>query len=477
MVGLHLFIRKNVVLEHFFLTLLSFCTKIIDMRRYILDSLKTWKKSHNRKPLMLFGARQVGKTWLTREFASTEYNDLIELNFFTNGSLKEIFAQDITPEYIIRQLEIKFNKSIDAKRTLLFFDEVQESERAMDSLKAFNDLAPEYHIVAAGSFLGVMMGRRPVGQTDQITLYPMSLCEFLEAAGNDMLADAINSLDFQLLSGLAAMAETLLKQYYYIGGMPAAVLEFVTSGDLDKVREVQNRLLLDYKGDFSKHIGVHDIPKVGMLWDSIPVHLMKEKKKFVYKEIKTGARSAEFENAMQWLVDTGLVHKVNRVDNPKIPLSANQSFGIFKLYMIDIGLFGAKAEISPRDIMSPNANVSDNFYGSVAEQFVCQELKSARHVSWQTRALFYWGREKSQAELDFLMQYKGEIIPIEVKSARHTKAKSLQVYMREYKPAYTVHTSLKNYGAEGNLYSIPLYTIGKLFDFFDWTMTGKITVA
>jgi predicted AAA+ superfamily ATPase len=434
------------------------------MRRYLIDSIKTWKNSPNRKPLLLYGARQVGKTWLIREFAASDYDTLIELNFSTNESLKEIFAENISPKHIIEQLEIKFNKSIDPNRTLLFFDEIQEAQRAMDSLKAFNELAPEYHIAAAGSFLGVMTGRKPVGQTDQLTLYPMSFCEFLEAAGHNMLAEAINRGDTKVLSGLSSKTETLLKQYYYVGGMPAAVLEFVSSGDLNRVREIQNNLLIDYKGDFSKHISVYDFPKVGMLWDSIPVHLTKEKKKFVYKEIKTGARAAEFENAMQWLVDTGMVYKINRIENPQIPLTANQSFGFFKLYMLDIGLFGAKTEISPRDIFSPNVDISDNFNGAMAEQFVCQELKCTRYDSWQTKSLFYWSREKSQAELDFLIQYDGEIIPIEVKSARHTKSKSLQVYSQEYKPKYAVRTSLKNFGVEGNLYSIPLYMIGNLFN-------------
>jgi predicted AAA+ superfamily ATPase len=434
------------------------------MERDILESLKNWKNSQNRKPLMLFGARQVGKTWLVRDFAALEYNTFIELNFYTNDSLKEIFTRDITPKHIIQQLEIKFNKTIDPARTLLFFDEIQESQRAMDSLKAFNDLAPEYHIVAAGSFLGVMMGRKPVGQTDHLTLYPMSFCEFLEAAGHNMLADAINQCDTNALLGLASMTETLLKQYYYVGGMPEAVQEYITSGDLDRVREIQSKLLIDYRGDFSKHISVHDIAKVGILWDSIPIHLAKEKKKFMYKEIKTGARAAEFENAMQWLVDTGLVHKINRIDNPQIPLSTNQTFGFFKLYMLDIGLFGAKAEISPRDIFAPNVDISDNFNGAMAEQFVCQELKCVRHDSWHLNPLYYWGREKSQAELDFLTQHNGEIIPIEVKSARHTKAKSLQVYIQEYKPKYAVRTSLKNYGVEGSMHSIPLYMISKLLE-------------
>jgi len=359
-------------------------------------------------------------------------------------------------------LEALFGRTIDPAKTLLFFDEIQESQRAMDSLKSFNDMAPEYNLIAAGSFLGVMMGRKPVGQTDHITLYPMSFYEFLEAAGHEHALKIIQERDEIALRGISALLSDLLKQYYFVGGMPSAVLEYITSGDLSKVRDVQNKLLVDYKGDFSKHIGIHDIPKVGMIWDSIPVHLTKEKKKFVYKEIKSGARAVEFENAMQWLVDTGLVYKINRVENPQIPLIANQSFGIFKLYMLDIGLFGAKAEISARDIFSPNVDITGNFNGALAEQFVCQELKSSKIGS-----LFYWGRENAQAELDFLIQKDGEIIPIEVKSAKHTKAKSLLVYMNEYKPKYAIRTSLKNYGIEGNLYSVPLYMIS---DFKKYTL-------
>ena len=427
------------------------------MKRHIMESLENWKKSPNRRPLLLFGARQVGKTWLVRDFAAANYANLIELNFFTNDSLKRLFETDISPKHIIRQLEAIFGKTIIPSETLLFLDEIQESQRAMDSLKTFNDLAPEYNIIAAGSFLGVMMGRRPVGQTDQITLFPMSFYEFLDALGHEQLVRILRNRNEAEINGLSYMLTDLLKQYFYTGGMPAAVSEYKRSGDFNKVREIQNNLLVDYKGDFSRHIGLHDIPKTGILWDSIPRHLVKEKKKFVYKEIKTGGRAAEFENAMQWLVDTGLVYKINRVDNPLCPLTAHQSIGIFKLYMMDIGLFGAKAEISTQDIFSPNVDISGSFHGALAEQFVCQELKAAK-----VSPLFYWGREKSLAELDFITQYKGEIIPVEVKSSVHTKAKSLEVYIKQYKPTFAVRTSLKNFGMKNNLYSVPLYMISDL---------------
>ena len=432
------------------------------MIRKLKKDLEDWKKSSNRKPLLLYGARQVGKTWLIRDFATSNYDNLVELNFLTNESLKNIFNKDISPQYIIQQLEIRFNTKINPDKTLLFFDEIQESERAMDVLKSFNELAPQYNIIAAGSFLGVMSGRKPVGQTDQLIIYPMSFCEFLEAIGHNMLAAAIKEHDTNTITSNADVLENHLRQYFYVGGMPAPVLEFITSGNTEKVREIQNELLFDYKGDFSKHIrNPYTTPKIRMLWDSIPMHLFKENKKFIYKNIKVGGRASEFEEAMQWLKDTGLIYKINKVETPKIPLTMHYKEDYFKLYMLDIGLFCAKAEISPSDIFLPNNNnLIDNMNGALAEQFVLQELKTAG-----VSPLFYWGRDGSSiAEIDFITQANSEIIPIEVKSGANTKAKSLMVYIKEYQPKYVVRTSLKNYGIMNNLYSIPLYMISKLID-------------
>ena len=426
------------------------------MKRDALKSLKNWKNSVKRQPLLLNGVRQVGKTWLVREFARTEFDDLIEINFLADETVRHIFAGNVIPAYLISQLEAHFGRKIDPARTLLFLDEIQESQRAMDSLKTFNDAGGDYHIIAAGSFLGVMLGRKPVGQTDQITLYPMSFCEFLDAMGNEILADAIHRRDIDIITGASDLLETFLKQYFYVGGMPAAVLEYTTSKDWQKTREIQNKLLADYRGDFSKHISVHDIAKVAMLWDSIPVHLAKEKKKFIYKEIKHGSRAAGFENAMQWLVDTQLVHKINRVENPQIPLAAYQSPNIFKLYMLDIGLLCAKSDISPRDIIAPTADITKSMNGALAEQFVCQELKAAG-----VSPLFYWARENSQAEVDFITHGRDGVVPIEVKSGLRTQAKSLNVYIKQYKPKHAVRTSLRNYGIENDLYSVPLYMISE----------------
>jgi len=428
------------------------------MERYAIKDLKNWKNSPNRKPLLLYGARQVGKTWLVRDFATSNYDDLIELNFFSDESLKAVFAKDLAPGHIIQQLELRFNKKIDPSRTLLFFDEIQESQRAMDSLKSFNDSGREYNIIAAGSFLGVMTGRRPVGQTDQLTLYPMTFCEFLEAMDRKILADIIKQCDGTALSGVSDLLESLLKQYYYVGGMPAVVCEYAASSDWVKTRKIQNELFATYKGDFSKHINdPRTEPKIRMLWDSISLHLVKENKKFIYKNVKSGGRAAEFENAMQWLADTGLVYKINRVETPKLPLKMYYKENYFKLYMLDTGLFCAQAEIRPVDILGAGTDIVDDMNGALAEQFVCQELKAAG-----VSPLFYWGREGSTAEIDFLIQHDSGIIPIEVKSAKRTKSQSLKVYIQEYNPAYAVRSSLKNYGIAGNLYSVPLYMISQI---------------
>jgi predicted AAA+ superfamily ATPase len=428
------------------------------MERYAIKSLENWKNSAGRKPLLFSGARQVGKTWLVRDFAAKHYDNLIELNFFNDDGLKAVFNRNITPTYLIEQLEVMFNAKIDPDRTLLFFDEIQESQRAMDSLKSFNDLAPQYNIIAAGSFLGVMLGRKPVGQIDHVTLYPMCFCEFLDAQGRDMLVTAIKQLKYDILSGASDILETALRKYFYVGGMPAVVQEFVNSGDLNKVRTAQNRLLDDYGSDFSKHISdQRTAAKIRMLWDSVPLHLFKENKKFVYKNIKTGGRAAEFEEAMQWLKDTGLIHRINKVETPKIPLTMYYKEDFFKLYMLDIGLFCAKAEINPADILLQGIDIVDNMNGALAEQFVLQELKTAG-----VSPLFYWGREKSTAEVDFIIQAGGGIVPIEVKSAKNTRAQSLKVYRNDYRPAHAVRTSLKNYGVVDNLYSIPLYMISEI---------------
>ena len=426
------------------------------MKRYALESLKKWKNAANRKPLIVYGARQVGKTWLMKEFGRTEYREVIYLNFDENKQLADYFQQDLDTKRIIGAIESFSNKEISPE-TLIIFDELQECQRAKDALKFFRENAPQYHIVAAGSFLGVASGKFPVGKVSGLTIYPMSFYEFLEAAGREKLVETIRSRNRPLLESLSGLLADMLKTYFYVGGMPEAVDIYVQSRNLLKVREMQNEILQNYKSDFSKHITPRDISRVRMLWDSIPVHLAREKKKFVYRDVKTGGRASEFESALDWLINTGLVYKIPRVLTPKLPLARDQEREAFKLFMLDTGLLCAKASVDLSAFYESKARIFDDFHGAMSEQYVCQELKASCE-----NPLFYWGRERGAAEIDFIMQYKNEIVPIEVKSERRTQSKSLKVYTAEYKPKITVRTSLKNFGVSGSLHSIPLYMIASL---------------
>jgi predicted AAA+ superfamily ATPase len=427
------------------------------MKRLVHKDLVEWKNSPQRKPLILYGARQVGKTWLLKEFRQSDFKRTFYINFDTDRKIHSLFGDDISPQTIIRGLENYFNEKITPQDTLLIFDEIQECQRAKDSLKYFNEEAPQYHIAAAGSFLGIAGGKFPVGQVNEITLYPLSFSEFLEAAERGLLAETLQERNIAQIAASHEMLVEKLKEFLFCGGMPEAVKTFAETGSFIEVRRVQEVILNNYKNDFSKHISAVNIPKVRMLWDSIPAHLAKEKKKFVYKEIKTGGRASEFENAMNWLVSTGLVYKINRTSTPKTPLSAYEEREHFKLYTLDAGLLCAKAGLDASAFMSGDKTIFTEFKGALAEQFVLQELK----VSGGS-PLLYWGNESGKAEVDFIMQHKNEIIPIEVKSSVNTKSQSLSVYMEKYHPDHAVRISLKNFGIAKGLFSVPLYLIGSL---------------
>jgi predicted AAA+ superfamily ATPase len=424
------------------------------MNRLIINDLKKWKSSPDRRPLLLYGARQVGNAGALKHFGETEYRNYLYLDLGRGEHLPRIFEDSIAPESIISKLETHYGIKIVPGETLLIFDEIQESQRAKDSLKYFNEDAPQHHVVAAGSFLGVAAGRFPVGQTYHLTLYPMNFYEFLDAVGKGRYVDLFNTFDKDKLSGISGLLRETLKTYFYVGGMPKAVSVYASTGNLAEARRAQEDILDGYKGDFSKHIGGPDIPKVRMLWDSIPVHLSKEKKKFVYKEIKTGGRAAEFENAMDWLIHTGLVYRVPRTGTPKIPLVAYQERDIFKLYALDVGLLCAQAKIDMQTFVSPDTDIFNDFNGAVTEQYVLQELKSVTE-----NPILYWANEKGHSEVDFIMQHEDKIVPIEAKAEINARAKSLKVYMDEYNPKYAVRTSMRNYGITGSLYSIPLFMI------------------
>ena len=414
--------------------------------------------------MILYGARQVGKTWLLKEFGHKEFMNTVYLNFDDDKKLGEYFNGNLDTVRLIKALESHFNEKIDPKTTLIIFDELQECQLAKDSLKYFNENSPQYHIACAGSFLGVSGGKFPVGQVNSLTLYPMSFYEFLDALGKKRLLDAIKNFDFPLLESLSPLFNDMLKTYFYIGGMPEAVDSFVVSSNLDEVRQIQKEIVQNYRSDFSKHITPNNISKVHMLWDTIPVHLAREKKKFIYRDLKTGGRSREFEDALDWLINTGLVYKIPRTLSPNLPLARDQEREAFKLFFLDTGLLGSQINIDKNAFYEADPKIFRDFHGAMSEQYVCQELKTAGNIS-----LFYWGRDKGEAEVDFLIQHKNNIIPIEVKSERNTQSKSLKVYMEKYKPIKTIKTSMRNFGIKDSVYSVPLYMISSLPDLLEKT--------
>ena len=429
------------------------------MRRIVYKALLAWKNSPDRKPLLLQGARQVGKTWLMEEFGKNEYNKVISINFEKTPALSAYFDTDIRPKNIIKNLELYFNTRINPAKTLIIFDEIQEAGRALNSLKYFCEDAPQYHIIAAGSFLGVAThGGFPVGKVDRLTLYPLSFYEFLEAIGKRRYVEAIEKHDFNLISTASADYEQLLKSYFFVGGMPKAVAAYAAREDLREVRAIQGDILADYKDDFSKHIFPLNTPKVEQIWNSLPRHLAKEKKKFVYKELAEGARAYAYEDAMNWLFATRLVYKVTRTEENKLPLASYANENVFKLYMLDIGLLGAQSGLDITVLLEHDDALFGMFNGAMTEQFVMQELINSGFTP------FYWGRDRGEAEVDFVVQWRNEIVPVEVKSGIRTKSKSLEVYRNMYNPAHIVRSTLKNFGIAGNLFSVPLYMIASLGD-------------
>ena len=432
------------------------------MRRQIIKELLSWKNSPRRKPLILYGARQVGKTWLLKEFGKNEFEEVFYINFEIDREIHQFFNDNITPSQIIAGLEAHFKKKIDPAKTMLIFDEIQECQRAKDSLKYFNENAPHYHVTAAGSFLGIAHGKFPVGQVDEITMRPLSFYEFLEATGKEILLENILKADKSINTVISTAAEKTLKEYMYIGGMPEAVAAYIESGNLLEPRAVQEKILNNYKNDFTKHIKGTDIPKVRMLWESIPVHLAKEKKKFIYKEINTGARAAAYENAFDWLVNTGLVYKIDRVNDAKLPLAAYADHGAFKIFMLDTGLLSAATGLDIKTFYDPDPLVFKEFKGAITEQFVLQELKTIKTASSGKVPIYYWGKDEGKSEVDFLIQWQNEIIPVEVKSGIHKKSKSLEIYRELYNPTRAVRTTLNKFGVTDGLISVPLYMLGNI---------------
>ncbi|MCL2411929.1 MAG: AAA family ATPase [Treponema sp.] len=432
------------------------------MYRSTIEKLVNWKESKDRKPLVIYGARQVGKTWLMKEFGAKYFDSVVYISFDSSTMLRDIFAKDLSIPRIIHDLSIAMGAKISPD-TLIIFDEVQECPRALTSLKYFNENAPEYHLIASGSLLGVMTLEGtgfPVGKVNILTMYPMSFYEFLKAV-DDRFLQCLQTFDFQTISTFHESIILLLKQYFLTGGMPAAVKTYSDSRDFAEVREVQKMILDSYYADFAKHIPSAHIARTRDIWESVPTQLAKENKRFLYSDMKEGSRGRDYEIALGWLIETNLVLKLNRVSLPFMPLVGYKQPAIFKLYMNDVGLLSARAGLDPKIYLENDNKTFTHYKGGLAEQFVLQELITTNGAM----PIYYWATDKNTAEIEFVIQYDNNIIPIEVKSGKNVKSESLNIYRNEFKPARAIRSSYKNYGVTDELYSLPLYMIGGLKEF------------
>ena len=426
------------------------------MYRKIMRFLEAWKEDEHRKPLVLQGARQVGKTYSVLEFGRTFYENVAYFNFETNPKLNETFEEDISPDYLIPILSHIAGQTIVKEKTLIVFDEVQLCERALTSLKYFCENAPEYHIIALGSLLGVAVNRArfsfPVGKVDMKTLYPMDMEEFMLALGEETLVKEIKKsfdTDKPLPAALHETAMQLYRQYLVVGGMPECVMQFAQTKDYILVRHTQDTILASYLNDMSKYNNLNEIKKTRLAYDNITVQLSKKNTRFQYKLIKKGGRASEFENAIEWLCLSGIVSQVYKVEQIKKPLENYRDIDAFKIYVSDLGLLCAKKDLTADDVLYETPEIND-FKGGMAENYVNVQLSINGYRT------YYWQSERG-AEIDFVIQRDGKLIPIEVKSADNTKAKSLKVYMDTYNPSYAIKLSAKNFGFEDDKKIVPLY--------------------
>jgi predicted AAA+ superfamily ATPase len=426
------------------------------MERKISKYLNEWKDNPYRKPLVLQGARQTGKTYSILAFARDNYANVAYFNFETNPNLKKIFDDNIEPSYLVPLLSRAVRQTIIKQETLIIFDEVQLCERALTSLKYFCELEPQYHVIAAGSLLGVAVNREsfsfPVGKVDMKTLRPMDMEEFLLACGERELVTQIRKCfetDSPMPTTLHEAALSFYRQYLIVGGMPECVEKYINSKDYILLRHTQAQILESYLNDMSKYNKVNEIKKTRLAYDNITVQLSKKNTRFRYKMIKSGARAAEFENAIEWLVLSGIVARIYRVEHPNKPLQNYRDIDSFKIYISDVGLLCAKKDIVVEDVLYPSGDL-DDFKGGMTENYVCSQLIANEY------SCYYWMSERG-AEVDFIIQRGGKVIPIEVKSAENTKSKSLAVYIGSFKPDYAIKLSTRNFGFENGKKTVPLY--------------------
>ena len=426
------------------------------MKRALMDRLISWKESKYRKPLILWGARQVGKTWLMKEFGDKYFENTVYISFYNNSRASAIFDEDFDINRIVRALEISFHQEITPDNTLIIFDEIQEAPKVIECLKYFCEDAPEYYVVAAGSLLGVALHEGisfPVGKVDELRLYPMNFREYLEAVGESGLAAFCDDYSNGELNSFSERYRELLKDYYVVGGMPEVVDRYVQTGSYDEVRALQLSIINQYEGDFGKHVKANELPRIRMVWNSLSSQLAKENKKFFFGQIKQGARQKDFEIAIQWLVDAGLVYKVNKVSKPAMPLKSYIDYSAFKLFVLDTGLLGAMSELDVNSVIAGN-DLFTEFKGALTEQYVLQQI-----VSDTVYTPYYYSGEKSTYEMDFMIQKNGSIIPIEVKSENNLKSKSLKVFCDKYEPVEAIRISGAGYVDRGWMKNIPLWAV------------------
>lgn len=427
------------------------------MNRHSIKELIRWKEARRRKPLIIEGARQVGKTWLVKEFARKYYDNIAYINFEEQIYMRNLFETDFDVRRIIPAIDAATHQTCKPGKTLIFLDEIQEATNGITSLKYFYENAPEYHIIAAGSLLGLELHKQtsfPVGKVQFMTLYPMSFLEFLDALGDNALTGFIEKKDWDNINLFSAKFKDLLKQYYYVGGMPEAVLAFSETRDWREVREIQNEILESYDRDFSKHAPEDIVPRIRQLWNSLPAQLSKENRKFLYGVVREGARAREYEIALQWLFDGGMIHRVSNVSAPRLPLKSYEDKASFKIFAVDIGLLGAMCELDPDTIVKGN-NIFTEFKGALTEQYVLQQLK-LKHDP------YYWSKPNARQEIDFLLQIGSDIVPIEVKAEENLKAKSLRQFVLDNGTDTAYRTSMSNFREEEWMTNLPLYAVSSI---------------
>jgi predicted AAA+ superfamily ATPase len=426
------------------------------MKRDAYDALIAWKNATNRKPLIIQGARQVGKTYLMKQFGAEEFKHVAYFNFESQPNLAKVFEKELSPQTIIGSLKLLSDSIIEPTNTLIIFDEIQDCPKALTALKYFQEITPEYHILAAGSLLGVALHRGvsfPVGKVDFLQLHPFDFIEFLQVTGNEKWAQLLIDCNWELQESVANELISLLKNYLLVGGMPEVAVNFGKSGDLKQARALQESILQAYENDFSKHAPIELLPRIRMVWQSIVGQLAKENSKFIYSILRKGARAKEFELAIEWLKDAGLIHKVTRISKAAWPLEAYAMWDDFKIYLHDCGLLGAMAHLPPAIVLE-NDRLFTEFKGVLSEQYGLQQLV-ANNVP-----LFYWRPENADAEIDFLLTIKSNIIPLEIKSSDNVRSRSLSVYAKSNNPEICVRASLLPYRHQQWMENIPLYSLG-----------------